>query len=98
MMRRIGHVAVAAFVALTFSATQLAAQQGPGRVIVKLLGYTHLVTLDSPRFQERILKDVEQGDRAKIQAVPTFFINGQQVHILLSMEDFVRVIEANLHK
>ena len=55
-------------------------------------------TMDSPRFQERILKDVEQGDRAKIQAVPTFFINGQQVHILLSMEDFVRVIEANLHK
>jgi protein-disulfide isomerase len=55
-------------------------------------------TMDSPQLQERILKDVEQGDKANIQAVPTFFIKGQQVHITASMEDFVRVIEANLHK
>jgi len=41
------HVVAVAFVALGLPATQLAAQQGPGRVIVKLLGYTHLVTLDS---------------------------------------------------
>ena len=47
MMRRVRHVAAAAFVALGLSATQGAAQQVPGRVIVKLLGYTHLVTLDS---------------------------------------------------
>src|SRR5262249_12026989 len=53
-------------------------------------------TMDSPRLQERILKDVEQANRVKIQAVPTFFINGQQIHIQLSVEDFVRVIEANL--
>jgi protein-disulfide isomerase len=55
-------------------------------------------TMDSPKFQERILMDVEQGDKAKIQAVPTFFIKGQQVHINLSMEDFVRVIEGQLHQ
>jgi len=55
-------------------------------------------TMDSPRIQERILKDVEQGDKAKIQAVPTFFIDGQQVHINLSMEDFVQTIEARLKK
>jgi protein-disulfide isomerase len=54
--------------------------------------------MDNPRYQERILKDFEQGDRARVQAVPTFFINGQQVPIKLTMEDFVQVIEAHLHK
>jgi protein-disulfide isomerase len=55
-------------------------------------------TMDSPRLQERVLQDVQRGDAASIQAVPTFFINGQQVHIKLSMEDFVQVIEAHLRK
>src|SRR5437867_1414477 len=45
-----------------------------------------------------LLKEMSQGDTAKIQAVPTYFINGQQVHILLSMESFVWDIEANLYK
>jgi protein-disulfide isomerase len=53
-------------------------------------------TMDSPKLQERILKDVELGDKAHVEAVPTFLIKGQQVHIKLSMEDFVQVIEANL--
>jgi len=44
------------------------------------------------------VKDVEQGDQARVQAVPTFLIKGQQVHIKASVEDFVQVIEANLHK
>jgi protein-disulfide isomerase len=57
-----------------------------------------LQTMESPRLQERILRDVQQGDQANVQAVPTFLINGQQVHIKLSMDDFVQVIEANLRK
>jgi protein-disulfide isomerase len=83
--------------------TQWSNQPDPKRVFAAIanrigINGTILVqTMDSPRLQERILKDVEQGNRANIQAVPTFFINGQQVHIQLSMEDFVRVIEANLH-
>src|SRR5262245_21642691 len=55
-------------------------------------------TMESPRIQERILKDVEQGDKGGVQAVPTFFIKGQQVPIKLSMEDFVQVIESHLKK
>lgn len=55
-------------------------------------------TMESPQIQERILKDVERGQNAKVEAVPTFFINGEQVHIKLSMDDFVQVIEAHLHK
>ena len=54
--------------------------------------------MDNAQIQERILKDVEQGDKAGIQAVPTFFINGKQVHVNLSMEDFVQVIESHLKK
>src|SRR5262249_32587154 len=57
-----------------------------------------LQTMNSPRLKERILKDVEEGDKAKVPAVPTFFVNGQQTHINLSTDDFVRVVEANLHK
>jgi protein-disulfide isomerase len=54
--------------------------------------------LRSPDLQARILKDVTRGQDARVEAVPTFFINGEQVHIKLSMEDFVQVIEAHLHK
>jgi protein-disulfide isomerase len=54
--------------------------------------------MDNPRLQERILADVQQGDKVGIQAVPTFFIKGQQVSMKLSIDDFVQVIEAHLHK
>src|SRR5213594_3111681 len=54
--------------------------------------------LRSPDLQARILKDVTRGQDAKVDAVPTFFINGESVHIKLSMEDFVQVIDARLPK
>ena len=65
---------------------------------VGINGNILLQTMESPHLQERILKDVERGQNAKVEAVPTFFINGEQVHIKLSMDDFVQVIEAHLHK
>ena len=55
-------------------------------------------SLRSPEVQTRILKDVERGQEAKVEAVPTFFINGEQIHVRLSMEDFVQAIESHLHK
>jgi protein-disulfide isomerase len=57
-----------------------------------------LQAMENPQIQDRILGDVEQGDKAGVQAVPTFFIKGQQVPIKLSVEDFVQVIEAHLPK
>ncbi len=54
--------------------------------------------MESPRLVQRILDDVERGNQAKIPATPTFLINGQQVPIKASVEDFVQVIEAHLHK
>ena len=57
-----------------------------------------LQTMESPEIQARILKDVERGDAVKIEAVPTFFINGERAHISLNMEDFAQVIEAHLRK
>src|SRR5262245_4833845 len=54
--------------------------------------------LHSPALQQRILKDVELAQEAKIEAVPTFFINGDRQHIKLSMEDFVQTIDARLRK
>ena len=55
-------------------------------------------SMKSPVLQEKILKDVAQAQDLKVQAVPTFFINGEQTHIKLSMEDFVQVIDDHLRK
>jgi len=57
-----------------------------------------LQSMDNPKFQERILKDVQAGDRAFVQAVPTFFINREPVHPKLGVQDFIDLIEANLKK
>jgi protein-disulfide isomerase len=54
--------------------------------------------LRSPALQQKILKDVERGQEAKVEATPTFFINGEQIHVRFSMEDFVQAIESHLHK
>ena len=53
--------------------------------------------MEAPEIQVRILKDIERGENVKIEAVPTFFINGERLHITLSMEDFAQVIDARLH-
>jgi protein-disulfide isomerase len=55
-------------------------------------------TMDNPQIQERILRDVQRGDKVNVQAVPTFLINGEQIHVKLGVEDFVQVIEARLKK
>jgi protein-disulfide isomerase len=55
-------------------------------------------TMDSPAIQARILKDIERGQDVKIEAVPTFFLNGERLHVSLSIDDFVQTIEAHLHK
>ena len=73
-------------------------------LFVNLAGHLGLDTnkfmqsLHSPVLQDRILKDVARAQDLHIQAVPTFFINGEQAHIKLSMEDFVQVIEDHLRK
>ena len=54
--------------------------------------------LRSPQVQDRILKDVTRAQDAKVDATPTFFIDGERVKVNLSIEDFVQVIEAHLHK
>ena len=84
--------------------TQWASQPDPKPVFAALAsriginGAILVQTMESPQLQDRILKDVQRGDDVKIDAVPTFFINGERIHIKLSMEDFVQVIEAHLHK
>lgn len=54
--------------------------------------------LRSPAVQNRILQDVARGDAAHVNETPTFFIDGQRVYLKASIEDFVQVIEAHLHK
>jgi protein-disulfide isomerase len=55
-------------------------------------------SLRNPALQERILKDVTKGNELQINETPTFFINGERVHLKLSIEDFVQAVEAHLHK
>lgn len=52
----------------------------------------------SPAIQSRILQDVTLGNTLKVPETPSFFIDGQRVIIDRSTEDFVRVVEAHLHK
>jgi protein-disulfide isomerase len=53
--------------------------------------------MESPDIQARVLRDVQRGDKANVQATPTFLINGRQVPLKLSVQDFVQVIEAQLN-
>jgi protein-disulfide isomerase len=55
-------------------------------------------SMRSPALQTRILQDVTLAENLKIQATPTFFINGEEVHMKLSMEDFVQAVETRLPK
>ena len=50
----------------------------------------------SPAVEERILKDVVRAREANVEAVPTFFINGEQVFPRPSVEDFSRIIDEHL--
>jgi protein-disulfide isomerase len=54
--------------------------------------------LRSPAIQSRILQDVARADQLQLNETPSFMIDGQRVYIKPSMEDFVQVIEAHLHK
>jgi NhaA family Na+:H+ antiporter len=55
-------------------------------------------SLRSPALQTRILQDVTLGENVKVQATPTFYINGQEVRLKLSMDDFAQAIESRLKK
>jgi protein-disulfide isomerase len=55
-------------------------------------------SLRSPALQERVLQDVMRADKLQLNETPTFLIGGQRVYIKASMEDFVQVVEAHLHK
>ena len=50
----------------------------------------------SPAIQDRILMDVVRAREAQVEAVPTFFIDGQQLHVPLSISAFVDIIEGQL--
>jgi protein-disulfide isomerase len=61
--------------------------------------------LDSNRFmqdmrslvlQDRILKDVVAAREGNIQGVPAFFLNGKHIQPRQSVDDFARIIEAEL--
>lgn len=51
----------------------------------------------SPQLQDRVLQDVVRAREANVEAVPTFFIDGQKINVPLSISAFVDVIEQHLH-
>jgi protein-disulfide isomerase len=53
-------------------------------------------SLHSSALQSKILQDVTQAQDLHIEGTPTFFINGEQIHPKLSMEDLVQLIDAHL--
>jgi protein-disulfide isomerase len=50
----------------------------------------------SPDLQSRILQDVVRAREAQVDVVPAFFIRGRRIPTPGSIEDFVRIIDAEL--
>ena len=53
-------------------------------------------SMRSPEVQDRILKDVVRARDAKVEVVPTFFIDGQMIDLPPSISEFVKVIDGRL--
>ncbi len=53
-------------------------------------------SMRSLELQDRVLKDVVAARQGNIEAVPTFFLNGKQIQPRLAVDDFVKIIEAEL--
>ena len=53
-------------------------------------------SLHSSALQSKILQDVTRAQDLHIEGTPTFFINGEQIHPKLSMEDLVQLIDGHL--
>ncbi len=54
--------------------------------------------LDSGRYQEAVLAEMQEGRQRGVRATPTFFINGQKIEGALPFEQFQIVIEAALQE
>ena len=50
----------------------------------------------SMELQDRILKDVVSARSSNIEAVPTFFVNGKPVRPAPNVDEFVKIVEAEL--
>ena len=48
--------------------------------------------LDSGKYREEVLKDLEEGKKLGVKGTPTFFINGKKLTGALPYEEFERVI------
>jgi protein-disulfide isomerase len=51
---------------------------------------------DSDVVREKILKDLEDGNKAGLKVTPTFFINGTRFDGALSVDEFSREIDSRL--
>ena len=52
----------------------------------------------SPVVQDRILQDVGRARDADVEAVPTFFIDGQIIESPPSISEFVKIIDERIHR
>ena len=52
--------------------------------------------LDSPDIKKAIDKDVQDGDRAGVEATPTVFVNGKRYNGSLELDAFKKVLDAEL--
>lgn len=57
-------------------------------------GFTH--ALDSRRLRDRVLRDIVRGRRLRVEATPTYFINGNKMVGARSLSEFQKLIEAEL--
>ena len=55
-------------------------------------------SMRSPDVQQRVLADVTRAREAKLNAVPSFFINGKQIVTPNGVDEFSSIIQSNLPK
>ena len=55
-------------------------------------------SMRSPDVQQRVLADVTRAREAKLNSVPSFFINGKQIATPNGVDEFSSIIQSNLPK
>ena len=53
--------------------------------------------LDGGQFKALVETDIAEGNRLGVEGTPTFFINGQEMMAAPSLDEFKRIVEAELH-
>jgi len=65
---------------------------------LKLDGEQFKKAIEEKKFEDKIQRDVNDGNSAGVSSTPTFFLNGEKVSNVRSYDDFKKLIDTELQK